>query len=81
MGLGYQKSQRHAARDRVVKAKLQNHAEWMAHFEADGFSRDGASARAFEMVKAGVKYSPTAARERLIPDQTRHDQFMAKVRT
>lgn len=55
MGLGYQKSQRHAARDRAVKDRLKSHAEWMAHFEADGFSRDEASRRAFLMVKSGAK--------------------------
>lgn len=62
MGLGYQKSTRHAARDRTVKARLQSHAEWMAYFESDGFSREGASRRAFERVRAGEKApSPRAA--------------------
>lgn len=53
MGLGYQKSQRHAASDRRVFARLALHAAWMKKFQDQGMSRDDASAEAMKRVLAG----------------------------
>lgn len=52
MGLGYQKSRRHAGRYRLIISQLKSHADWMALFVADGFSREEASARAMIMVRS-----------------------------
>lgn len=53
MGLGYQKSRRHAASDRRVMERLALHAAWMKYFEDRGFDKRDASAEALKRVLAG----------------------------
>lgn len=48
--IGYSKSTRHAVSDRRIQERLKKHAELMAKFEAEGFSRNEASRRAYALV-------------------------------
>lgn len=48
-----------AAQRRAIESRLSDHAKWMAQFQAEGFSRDEASRRAFLMVKFGTKPNQT----------------------
>jgi hypothetical protein len=54
MGLGYQKSRRHAASDRRVIDRLNRHAAWMKHFIDQGMAKDDASAAAYKKVIDGL---------------------------
>lgn len=40
---------------KAVQKRLEDHAKFMAQFEAEGFSRNEASRRAFLMIKFGIK--------------------------
>jgi hypothetical protein len=44
-----------AAQRRTIEERLRRHADFMRIFQAQGMSRDDASRKAFQMVKAGAK--------------------------
>lgn len=55
MGLGYLKSQRHAASDRRVKRRLALHAAWSKFYQDQGLTLSEASAAAFKKAVADVE--------------------------
>lgn len=49
--LGYIKSTRHAATDRRIIARLEQHAKLMAQYQAAGMPREEASRKAFDEIR------------------------------